>query len=43
MNIPTNVIISRTDSIGDVVLSLPLANVLIQQFQHMFIGFMGTK
>ncbi len=43
MNIPTNVIISRTDSIGDVVLSLPLATVLKQQFPHMFIGFMGTK
>ncbi len=43
MKIPTNVIISRTDSIGDVVLSLPLAVILKQHFPNMVIGFMGTK
>ncbi len=43
MKIPTNVIISRTDSIGDVVLSLPLATILKQQFPNMIVGFMGTK
>jgi len=43
MKIPSNVIISRTDSIGDVVLSLPLATVLKQTFPNMIIGFMGTK
>lgn len=43
MKIPTNIIISRTDSIGDVVLSLPLAVILKQHFPDMVIGFMGTK
>lgn|GEM_PF-107963 len=43
MKIPANVIISRTDSIGDVVLSLPLATVLKQHFPNMIIGFMGAK
>ena len=43
MNTPSNVIISRTDSIGDVVLSLPLATVLKKQFPQMTLGFMGTK
>lgn len=39
----SNVIISRTDSIGDVVLTLPLATLLKQAFPHLAIGFMGTK
>lgn len=43
MKIPSNVIISRTDSIGDVVLSLPLATALKQKFPDMVIGFMGAK
>lgn len=43
MKIPTNVIISRTDSIGDVVLCLPMATILKQHFPNMIIGFMGTK
>ena len=45
MNIETlsNVIISRTDSIGDVVLTLPLATLLKQAFPDLIIGFMGTK
>jgi heptosyltransferase III len=41
-NIP-NIIISRTDSIGDMVLSLPMATVLKQHFPDITIGFMGTK
>jgi heptosyltransferase-3 len=39
--IPTNIIISRTDSIGDVVLTLPMAAVLKQYFPSAKIGFIG--
>ena len=39
--IPKNIIISRTDSIGDVVLTLPVATVLKKNFPDMKIGFMG--
>ena len=39
--IPQNIIISRTDSIGDVMLTLPVAAVLKQYFPDMKIGFMG--
>ncbi len=37
----TNIIISRTDSIGDVVLTLPVAKALKDHFPGIFIGFMG--
>lgn len=40
-NIPNNIIISRTDSIGDVVLTLPVATVLKEYFPDIKIGFMG--
>lgn len=39
---PSNIIISRTDSIGDVVLTLPVAAVLKQYFPAVKIGFIGT-
>jgi ADP-heptose:LPS heptosyltransferase len=39
--IPSNIIISRTDSIGDVVLTLPVAAVLKKNFPEMKIAFMG--
>ncbi|MDP1615244.1 MAG: glycosyl transferase family 9, partial [Methylococcales bacterium] len=42
MPLPTNIIISRTDSIGDVILTLPVAAVLKQAFPDMVIGFLGT-
>ncbi|MDD5272937.1 MAG: glycosyltransferase family 9 protein [Methylovulum sp.] len=42
MRIPSNIIISRTDSLGDVVLTLPVAAVLKQHFPNMIIGFIGT-
>jgi heptosyltransferase-3 len=42
-NIPKNIIISRTDSIGDVVLTLPVAAVLKQYFPDITIGFMGKN
>lgn len=38
---PANIIISRTDSIGDVVLTLPMAKLLKEYFPGMYIGFMG--
>ncbi|HSU49209.1 MAG TPA: glycosyltransferase family 9 protein [Segetibacter sp.] len=40
-HIPTNIIISRTDSIGDVVLTLPVTTVLKKHFPTMKIAFMG--
>ena len=41
--VPDNIIISRTDSIGDVVLTLPVAAVLKQHFPGTKIGFMGRS
>ncbi len=41
INNPTNIIISRTDSIGDVVLTLPVAAVLKKYFPGIKIGFIG--
>ncbi|MEP6749318.1 MAG: glycosyltransferase family 9 protein [Bacteroidota bacterium] len=40
---PSNIIISRTDSIGDVVLTLPMAAVLKQYFPGATIGFIGKS
>ncbi|MCU7551010.1 glycosyltransferase family 9 protein [Chitinophagaceae bacterium LB-8] len=40
---PRNILISRTDSIGDVVLTLPVAAVLKEHFPDMTIGFMGKS
>lgn len=42
-NIPQNIILSRTDSIGDVILTLPVAAVLKKHFPSMTIGFMGKS
>lgn len=42
-NIPGNIIISRTDSIGDVVLTLPVAGILKRNFPHLQIAFMGRS
>lgn len=39
--VPNNIIISRTDSIGDVVLTLPVAAVLKKHFPGLKIGFLG--
>jgi len=38
---PQNIIISRTDSIGDVILTLPMAKLLKEQYPTMQIAFMG--
>jgi ADP-heptose:LPS heptosyltransferase len=39
----SNILISRTDSIGDVVLTLPLAGKLKENFPGVKIGFLGKK
>ena len=41
MRIPQRILISRTDAIGDVVLTLPLAGILRQHFPAAKIGFLG--
>ncbi|QEC67702.1 glycosyltransferase family 9 protein [Panacibacter ginsenosidivorans] len=41
MQIPENILISRTDSIGDVVLTLPVAAILKKHFPKIKIGFIG--
>lgn len=38
---PKNILISRTDSIGDVVLTLPMCGVLKKHFPHAKIFFLG--
>lgn len=43
LNPPANVLISRTDSIGDVVLTLPLAKLLKDRFPEMSIAFLGKS
>ncbi|MEW6467490.1 MAG: glycosyltransferase family 9 protein [Bacteroidota bacterium] len=40
---PEKIIVSRTDSIGDVMLTLPLAGVLKQHFPSCHILFLGRK
>jgi heptosyltransferase-3 len=37
------IILSRTDNIGDVILTLPIAGILKQLFPHATIGFLGKK
>jgi len=41
LNAPKNIIISRTDSIGDVVLTLPLAKIIKNKFPEVKIWFLG--
>lgn len=41
MRIPQHIIISRTDSIGDIVLAMPVAAVLKQQFKGIKIALLG--
>ena len=40
---PQNIIISRTDSIGDVILTLPVSAVLKNYFPGVKIGFIGKS
>lgn len=41
--IPENIILSRTDSIGDTVLCLPMAKVLKDHFPAVKIGYLGKE
>jgi ADP-heptose:LPS heptosyltransferase len=41
--IPANVIISRTDSIGDMILALPLAKVLKHKYPKIKVAMLGKK
>lgn len=43
MKIPKRILISRSDAIGDVVLTLPLAGILKRQFSGAYIGFLGKN
>ncbi|MEO6820459.1 MAG: glycosyltransferase family 9 protein [Ginsengibacter sp.] len=43
MDQPGNIIISRTDSIGDVVLTLPVAKALKEKFPGIIIAFLGKQ
>ncbi len=43
MSEPRRILISRTDAIGDVMLTLPVATVLRQQFPEATIGFLGKS
>ena len=43
IKIPANILISRTDSIGDVILTLPVAAMLKNYFPDTKIGFMGKE
>jgi len=43
LKVPSRIIISRTDSIGDVVLTLPMCKMLKNYFPHVKIGFMGKS
>src|SRR6187402_1627503 len=42
VNIPKRIIISRTDSIGDVIVTLPLAAFLKEEDKNIVIYFIGT-
>ena len=43
VNKPQKIVISRTDSIGDVVLTLPLAGILKEKFPEAQIVFLGNS
>jgi ADP-heptose:LPS heptosyltransferase len=43
MFFPQKILISRTDSIGDVMLTLPLATILKKRLPECYIGFLGKN
>jgi ADP-heptose:LPS heptosyltransferase len=43
MLLPKRILISRTDSIGDVMLTLPLATILKEQLPDCYVGFLGKR
>jgi heptosyltransferase III len=43
MNIPANIILSRTDGVGDMVLMLPMAGILKKNFPNTKIAILGKQ
>lgn len=43
MGFPKNLLISRTDSVGDMVLTLPMVTVLKQAFPDRMVGILGAE
>src|ERR1044072_5599494 len=43
MSAPQRILISRTDAIGDVMLTLPLTTILRRRFPNAVIGFLGKS
>ena len=43
LKIPSRILISRTDSIGDVILTLPVCKILKNYFPQVKIGFLGKS
>ena len=43
MNNPKHIILSRTDSIGDVILTMPIAGFLKEKYPHCKISFLGKS
>jgi len=43
MRLPSHILLSRTDSIGDVVLTLPMAGVIKQYFPKAELSFLGKE
>ena len=43
MQLPSKIVLSRTDSIGDVILTLPMAGVLKKKFPNVPIVFLGKN
>ena len=39
----SNIIISRTDSIGDIILALPVAKILKDKYPHVTIAILGKE
>lgn len=40
---PSNIILSRTDSIGDMILTLPMAKILKEHFKNIDVYFLGKE
>ena len=43
MNLPANILLSRNDGIGDMVLMLPMAGILKANFPEIKIAVLGKK
>ena len=43
MNLPANILLSRNDGIGDMVLMLPMAGIIKANYPHIKIAVLGKK